>query len=58
MTPEEFKKRAQELYDKNEGHAGEEGHMAIDDLLTECLISLGYEEGCNILWRMDDIWYA
>lgn len=58
MTPEEFKKRAQEIYDKYEGEAGEEGHCDIDDLLTECLKSLGYEEGLKIVWSMESIWYA
>lgn len=58
MTPEEFKKMAQELYDKHAGYAGEDGHMAIDCLLSECLKSLGYQEGLDILWSMRSIWYA
>ena len=58
MTPEEFKKKAQEIYDKYKGDAGEEGHVEIDDLLTACLKSLGYEEGLNIVWSMKSIWYA
>lgn len=58
MAPEEFKIKAQALYDKYHGHAGEEGHLDIDDLLTECLNSLGYQEGTEILWSMDSIWYA
>ena len=58
MTPEEFKIKAQELYDKHKGYAGEEGHCDIDDLLTECLNSLGYEEGTKILWSMKSIWYS
>ena len=58
MTPEEFKNKAQELYDKHKGFAGEEGHMNVDALLTECLISLGYKEGTDILWSMQDFWYA
>ena len=49
MTPEEFKAKTQELYNKNKGCAGEEGHMDVDDLLTECLNSLGYQEGTDIL---------
>ena len=52
MTPAEFKAKAQELYDKHKGWAGEEGHMDVDDLLTECLNSLGYKEGTDILWSM------
>lgn len=58
MTPEEFKNKAQELYDKHKGFAGEDGHMDVDALLTECLISLGYKEGTDILWSMQDFWYA
>ena len=58
MTPEEFKIKAQELCDKYRGFAGEEGHMDVDDLLTECLNSLGYEEGTRILWSMSHFWYA
>lgn len=42
MTPEEFKKKAQEIYDTNKGHAGEEGHWEMDCLIRECLESLGY----------------
>ena len=58
MTPEEFKNKAQELYNKHEGYAGEEGHLDVDALLTECLISLGYKEGTDILWSMQDFWYV
>ena len=58
MTPAEFKAKAQELYDKPKGFAGEEGHMDVDDLLTECLNSLGYKEGTDILWSMSGFWYS
>ena len=58
MTPEEFKIKAQKLYNKYEGDAGEDGHYEIDDLLTECLNSLGYQEGTKILWSMTSIWYS
>ena len=58
MTPEECKNKAQELYDKHKGFAGEDGHIDVDALLTECLISLGYKEGTDILWSMQDFWYA
>lgn len=58
MTPAEFKAKAQELYDKHKGWAGEEGHIDVDNLLTECLDSLGYQEGTDILWSMSDFWYA
>lgn len=55
MTPEEFAKKAQEIYNKHKGYAGEEGHIDIDDLMTECLESLGYKDGCDILWSMSSI---
>jgi hypothetical protein len=58
MTPEEFAKKAQKIYDKHEGYAGEDGHIDIDRLMTECLESLGYQDGCDILWSMSSIWYA
>lgn len=58
MTKEEFKKKAQEIYDRNEGYAGEEGHIETDRLMAECLKSLGYEEGIDILYNMTDFWYA
>lgn len=58
MTPEEFKKLAQEIYNRNKGYAGEEGHIERDRLMMDCLRSLGYDEGVDILWSMDAIWYA
>lgn len=58
MTPKDFKEKAQEIFDKNEGYAGERGHMEIDDLMQECLRSLGYGEGIDILFSMDSIWYC
>ena len=58
MTPEEFKAKAQEIYDRNKGYAGEGGHIEVDDLLTECLNSLGYKDGTDILWSMRAFWYA
>ena len=58
MTPEEFKNKAQEIYDRHDGCAMERGHIEIDDLMIECLEMLGYKEGCDILFSMDDIWYC
>lgn len=58
MTPDEFKAKAQELYDKHEGFAGEEGHIEMDSLLIDCLYSLGYSEGIEILLHMNGIWYS
>ena len=58
MTPEEFKIKAQKIYDNYNGYAGEEGHYEMDVLMMECLESLGYSDGVNILWSMKDIWYA
>lgn len=58
MTAEEFKKRAQEIYDENEGYAGEDGHIQVDLLMEECLRSLGYGEGIDIMNKMSNFWYA
>lgn len=58
MTPEMFRYKAQELYDRNEGYAGEDGHIEVDALLSDCLQQLGYEEGLEILWSMKDFWYS
>ena len=58
MTKEEFKRRAQEIYDMNEGFAGEDGHIQVDLLMKECLESLGYGEGIKIMNKMSNFWYA
>lgn len=58
MTKEEFKERAQKIFDENEGFAGESGHMQVDRLMEECLRSLGYGEGIDIMNKMSDFWYA
>ncbi len=58
MLPEDFKAKAQEIYRKNNGFAGEEGHVDIDDLMRDCLESLGYKEGTDILFSMNGIWYS
>ena len=58
MTPKDFKEKAQEIFDKHEGWAGDDGHQDIDRLMRECLRSLGYGEGINILFSMDSIWYC
>lgn len=58
MTPTDFKEKAQEIFDKHEGWAGDDGHQDIDRLMQECLRSLGYGEGIDILFSMDSIWYC
>ena len=58
MTPEEFKNKAREIYNRHNGSAWDNGHVEIDNLMIECLESLGYKEGCDILFSMDDIWYC
>ena len=45
MTPEEFAKKAEEIYKKNEGQAEANGHIEMDRLMVECLESLGYKDG-------------
>jgi hypothetical protein len=58
MTKEEFKERAQKIFDENEGYAGEDGHMQVDRLMEECLRSLGYGEGIDIMNKMSNFWYS
>lgn len=58
MTSEEFKLLAQEIYERNKGWAGEKGHVEMDGLMIDCLKSLGYDEGVDILFSMDAIWYT
>ena len=58
MTPEEFAQKAREIYTSCAGYAGETGHMAMDALMEQCLESLGYGEGVEILESMTNIWYA
>lgn len=56
MTPEEFKNKMQEIYDKSNG-GGEVAHMMADVLLCEVLMQLGYKEGIDIFNSME-VWYA
>lgn len=60
ITPEEFVQLAQELYDKNSGYAGEQGHMEMDDLISDVLCSIdpSYQKGLDILYKMGGIWYG
>lgn len=58
MTVEEFATKAKQLYNDCDGFAGEEGHIAADRLMEECLESLGYGEGIKILNSMSGYWYA
>lgn len=58
MTPEEFKQKAQEIYDAQNGYAGEDGHIERDYLMAECLRSLGYNEGVDIIFSMHHVWYS
>ena len=60
MSPQEFETKMQALYDKHHmssGDSGELGHMEMDELLIECLQSLGYNEGCEIYNKVTK-WYA
>ena len=55
MSPGEFYQEAKKLYDKHKGSAGEFGHMEIDELMENCLRSLGYDKGMNVLSSMTDV---
>lgn len=56
MTPAEFKERMQKIKDVA-GNDKEADHGNADDLLIECLRSLGYGEGCDIYEQIEK-WYA
>jgi hypothetical protein len=47
MTPEEFAKRMQAIYDRPHGDE-EIKHAAADDLLCQVLRELGYDAGVDI----------
>ena len=55
MTPEEFEKEMQELYD-NQGGNEEVFHVEADRLLCKLLKELGYEKGIEIFENADR-WY-
>lgn len=48
-TPEEFADEMRRIVANNIDDA-ENRHCALDDTMTELLISLGYEEGVEIFW--------
>lgn len=56
MAPEEFKIKMQEIKD-NRYIDEEDTHIAMDELMTKILISLGYGEGVKI-FNDTPKWYA
>jgi hypothetical protein len=56
MSPEEFTERVRGIVEKLDGDA-EAYHGAIDDLMEETLIELGYGEGVEML-RKPARWYS
>lgn len=56
MTPAEFKELMQKIMIES-GYDKEADHENADDLLIECLRSLGYGEGCDIYEQIEK-WYA
>ena len=54
MTPEEFKRKMQEIDDE---YGTEDGHIKADDLMCEVLEWLGYDEGVEIFRQMYK-WYS
>lgn len=60
MTPEEFKRKAQEIYDSCNGDAGANngtGHIAMDCLMEDCLREAGYGDRLEILDKLRHIYY-
>lgn len=58
MSPEEFYEAAKSLYDELDGSAGEHGHIRMDELMENCLRSIGYEQCVEILLSMKNVWYG
>lgn len=56
VTPQEFKERMQKIRDQVGGDE-EIAHSAMDGLMAEVLIGLGYEEGIAI-FNDQDKWYT
>jgi hypothetical protein len=54
MKPKEFYEKMKELSMNNDT---EMMHMEMDDLLCECLESLGYKKGIEV-FRDEPKWYA
>lgn len=58
MTPEEFAKAMQEIYDREKYDSDTEGaHWDADKLMCDLLEKLGYTEGVEIYRNMPK-WYA
>ena len=55
MTPEEFATKMQAIKDRGNWEE-EENHIDADQLMLECLKSLGYGDGCNV-FRSIEKWY-
>ena len=53
-----LKSAPKKIFDKNKGFAGEDGHMQVDSLMEECLRSLGYGKGIDIMNKMSGFYYA
>lgn len=54
MTPEEFKKQMEDIWEHNNP---ESGHENADNLMCELLRSLGYGDGVDI-FNKEYKWYA
>jgi len=56
ITPEEFAEKMQMLKDNKNYRYDQFKHIDADNLLVECLDSLGYGIGCGIYESLDK-WY-
>ena len=59
MNKEEFKQKMKEIEDKfdNNVYDEEKAHYEADNLLMECLVSLGYIDGVVIFEQLPK-WYS
>lgn len=60
MTPKEFAFRAQQIFEECGGDAGKDrgaGHIAMDNLMEDCLREEGYDEGLEIFDNLKHVFY-
>ena len=56
MTPEEFRQAVEKALEKEDEDV-ERSHISTDELMEECLRSLGYGEGIDLIEKSRR-WYA
>ena len=56
-TPEEFKKKMEEIYCTPDGYDAEGAHADADKLMCNLLMELGYVDGA-LIFKTAEKWYA